>query len=68
MMWVAVLLSILIGCSLWIWSSLHNAPEGYEDGNGFHFNWKRARGSQVLAKKKRDPSEEPVPALKGMKA
>jgi hypothetical protein len=67
MLWLIVAMSAFAGAVLWIWSSLHRAPEGYEDEKGFHLMRRRAHGSRVLAKK-RDAHAESVVALKRTKA
>ena len=67
MLWLIVAISAFAGSVLWIWSSLHKAPEAYEDEKGFHLMRRRERGSRVLAKK-RDARAESVVALKRTKA
>jgi hypothetical protein len=68
MVWIAIAGSALSGSAWWVWNSLRQAPEGYEDESGFHIIRKGTRGARVLARKKRDRHHEPLPALKEIKA
>jgi hypothetical protein len=68
MVWIAIAGSALSGSAFWVWSSLRQAPEGYEDESGFHIIRKRAHGARVLARTKRGRHHEPLPALKEIKA
>jgi len=68
MVWIAIAGSALSGSAWWVWSSLRQAPEGYEDESGFHIIRKGTRGARVLARKKRGRHHESLPALKEIKA
>ena len=68
MLWISIAVSALSGSGLWGWSSLRQAPEGYEDESGFHIIRKGTRGARVLARNKRGRHHEPLPALKEIKA
>jgi len=68
MLWIGIAVSAVSGSSFWIWNSLRQAPEGYEDENGFHIIRKGTRGARVLARKKRGRHDEPLPGLKEIKA
>jgi hypothetical protein len=68
MLWIGITVSALSGSAFWMWNSLREAPEGYEDESGFHIIRKRAHGARVLARKKRGRHHETLPALKEIKA